>query len=264
MSDAATDFAWQVGVLTCPRPGHPTLGVTLASLSSAGWPIRSIRIFYDFDRIGCYQAWLRGLRLLADHAPAGAWLLLAEDDGQHAAGLRGYLERPGQLDPNGWNSLYCAGTLHSCIHFGWREAAAPRQCWGSVSYAVTAEMARRFLADVPFPAWRDGTDRAVGHFCRRAAVPYRIHSPSFVRHVGLESSLDEPGGEAVNRQCAWWVAEISDRETGGGNVSSGNVESSRVGDRGPGAGDGPCDPGLGVDRGFFPAVFRVVRNSCDA
>lgn len=234
---AATKVTWHCALQTAPRPGNPTIGVTLSSLASAGWPIDSIRIFDDTELTGCWQAWMRMLAGVVDvvdrspplpSPPAGqppqpSWILLAEDDCQFSAGLRRHLESPRvALHPAAVHSLYCAAELPFELEFGWRRVTAPRQCWGSQAYLFSVEVARKLLASLPTHPMRDsrdGTDRAVGMFCRNASIPYLVHSPSFVRHIGVEfSSLDQAGqsgGRECNRQCASWIKRIKiDAETG--------------------------------------------------
>lgn len=210
---------WSVGVLTAPRPGQPVLGTTLDSLELAGWPDREIRVFNDRELSGCYRAWRVALAALLSASPQADLILLSEDDALFPAGLREFLESQhasGSLPSHSWLSLYCADSLDGMLDCQWQAVHTPRQCWGSVAYVIPPPLARSLLADPPMPNWRDGTDQAVGRFCQRAKVSYFVFSPSLVKHIGLISSLDDPGGEDINRTCCRWVNRIDrdDSESG--------------------------------------------------
>jgi hypothetical protein len=213
------EIKWAVGMITAPRP-IPTIGATLASLAAAGWPRTEVSIFSDDERSGCYRGWLVALRTLAFSSPRPTRILLVEDDVEFAAGLRGYLEhaiRSGAIDADSWYSLYRAGGLHEPFDGpagDFPAVVAPRQCFGSLAYVLTPELARKFCDDPPFPAWRDGTDRAAGEFCRQHRIPYRVAWPSLVRHIGEVSSLDRSGGMEVNRQCREWARAIQGCDNG--------------------------------------------------
>lgn len=230
----AAAINWHVAIQTCPRPGAPTLPATVASLSAAGWPADSVEIYIDLKRSGCWQAWQRMLAGVVNSIeqipspPAGnsknTWILLAEDDAEFSANLRSLLDSPSvRLDTSAVYSLYCAAGLPFDLEFGWRRVPAPLKSWGSLAYLFHASIAHRlidFLPRHPLRNARDGTDRAIGIFCQRAGIPYVVHSPSFVRHLGVQSlgaatSLDESGGMECNRQCSQWVKKVQiDEEAG--------------------------------------------------
>jgi hypothetical protein len=218
-TNSLTPLAWGVGLLTCPRPGPSTFDRALASLHAAGWSAAEIAVHNDDPPSGCYQGWLKmACRTLCDF-PQADYLLLVEDDCELSAGLRAWLEHCIPTDPAlrrpAWHSLYTAAELHSAQDLGWREVPAPRQCWGSLAYVVQPKILKLLLADPPQARHRDGTDRAVGHFCRQHGFPYLVHSPSFARHLGTATALDRPGGTDLNRQCACWVERIRWSESDG-------------------------------------------------
>jgi hypothetical protein len=210
---AATKIRWGVGILTAPR-SQLTVTQAITALIAAGWPPEEHTIFIDAVRSGCYRGWKSmAANLLAIHGKSD-WLLMIEDDCVLSAGLREFIESTAPYNAGAWHSLYCSSGLHSKNEVGWRCVQTPRQCWGSVAYMVSPALLKKFLDNAPYPTWRDGTDRAVGQFCRASRVPYVIHSPSLANHIGEISSLDQPGGVDQNRRCSHWVSSIRRDEDG--------------------------------------------------
>lgn len=213
---APTKFNWSTAVITAPRE-PPTLARTRSSLAAAGFldPL----IVSDATSAGCYKTWRAGLSYLLSLSWSADWLLIAEDDCEFTSGLREWLEAastPLALDPAAFNSLYCSAGNYpkgeSSLNFsvGWREISVPLYAFGALAYAITPALARRFLADPPTPERPNNTDHAIGLFCKREGIPYRVHSPSFVRHIGFSSALPESaqGGLSEYRQAATWVRKI--------------------------------------------------------
>jgi hypothetical protein len=196
---------WAISVLTCDRQVS-YLERTRASLRRAGWPVHSTYI--DTARAGCYRGWRSALAHLLHESPAADFLLLCEDDIAVTAGCRDLLDLY-PPDPHAINSLYCAAPNHDDSVFGWHGVARlPRCALGALAYAMTPDMARRFLADPPLPDWADGTDMAMGKFCQRERLPYMVHSPSLVQHIGTVSSLREPSHDEQSRHAKRWLKSL--------------------------------------------------------
>lgn len=200
-------------VISAPRP-RPTLPAALASLARAGF--RAPVVVYDTDRLGCYFTWRRAAeRLLADYFDHRyRWArfgLIFEDDAQPAPGLFRQLVGQWQDWPERCcASLYTARPNHREAG-GWhRVARLPHDALGAVAYLLPIPVLLDFMRAPPHPEWPDGTDHAMGLFCRDREIPYLCHSPSLVRHLAVgheNSALSHPGGLLENRQCAAFAGD---------------------------------------------------------
>ena len=132
-------------------------------------------------------------------------------------GLRRYLERT--LWPRPAVGVV---SLHTPSHFavgkapGWHAEDRGWGAWGSQAYVFPNAAARAFLTD---PAALDhrgfgpggglkNVDCVVGAWCRRAGLPYLVHSPSLTRHTGQTSTLWPADRRCTGRrQCAAFLEE---------------------------------------------------------
>lgn len=186
---------WHVAVITAPRETQ-TLDVTLESLAQAGWS--DATIYSDRAKRGPYWNWRRAVDETYAKFPRvdGSRFLIAEDDAEFTPGIREYLDNMPMLD--GIVSLYTAAPNHKDVG-GWHEVSTqkPIRTYGSLALVIPTYLLMT-LARYPMrPDWMDKTDHAVGLWCRKHGVPYWCHSPSFVRHIGTTSTVQE----SVNDHC---------------------------------------------------------------
>lgn len=200
-----------VGVVTCENRELNTLNTTLAMAQIAGCAASLVQ--FDTVNLGAWGNWRACLKRLVDLADAGKYrfLLVLEDDAVLSSGLAKYLETF-SLAHDVIYSLYCAnGSPANKIfrewNFGFHEVEAPRFSWGALAYLMHIDLARKILAAPPFPDRKDGTDHAIGVFCKTNKIPYLVHFPSLVKHIGAISSLEEVGGNNEYRQAKYWVSD---------------------------------------------------------
>lgn len=204
---------WHVACITTKRP-TPTLERTLDSLAAAGWP--HVITLSDREGVGCWQAWLWAARTMLrciDKINSDR-ILIVEDDALHAANLREYLDaNPGGIfDGSNIVSLYTSSFNHSPSG-GWLEVqtiGGPVRTYGALSLVLPVYLLPALLTDPPNAGNRNGTDHNIGLFCRREGVRYLCHSPSFVKHIGIDSTLPGAGVDEFRKEAAWCgdVAEL--------------------------------------------------------
>jgi hypothetical protein len=200
------NLRWAVGILTAPRK-QPTLPATLAALGAAGFGDCPRLISADVNLSGCWQNWLATTAALLAAYPRVDRLLILEDDCLLSAGLRRYFDLPYYLPPAaGVCSLFCSRDCLRNELLQWHRMPVPLLAHGSQAYVMTPEVARCLLADPPFRQRRDGTDHAVGTYCRLKEIPYFVHSPSLSRHSApVDTSLVESRGLPELREATLFV-----------------------------------------------------------
>lgn len=213
---------WAVGVTTAPRKS-PTLESCLQSLSLAGWdsprlfsePFASkSKIFsnYPFSMrsttLGVFPNWYLGLTELYLRMPHADAYLMFQDDALVARDARAYLENT--LWPAaevGVVSLYCPSREHVRDLTGFREINRGWAAWGAVAYIFSNPGVRQFLSDPVVLNHRhhgpsDGVrniDPVVGSWCQRNQLPYFVHIPTLVQHIGATSTIKPASGLKGNR-----------------------------------------------------------------
>ena len=216
---------WHAGVTATPRTPK-TLSDTLQSIRKAGWS--HPEIFHDPQRQGPYQNFLHALwtlwhnhgstkarHMLATTSPA--YLAIFQDDVEVTAGLRNDLESRAHApirNQDGVISLFTPAAL-SPLPSGWSSAGTVRAAtyrWpiscGALAYIFPWWLAGRFLQNPPSPGVATRTDYWVAKWCDDNAVPYYVHTPSFIRHTGSVSSLDQPNSNDQWRQCGEWLPVV--------------------------------------------------------
>ncbi len=201
-----------VGVVACGRD-ICTLSRTITGIRNAGAFDPIVRI--DHPKSGAWKNWLLTLEMvlsdpLTNHLNP-QFILMMEDDAVLSFDVFSYLETL-DLSKNEIYSLYCANgssankTLRDW-NFGFYTVEAPRYSWGALAYLMHIDLARKILATPPFPDRKDGTDHAIGTFCKTNNVSYLVHFPSLVKHIGAISSLEEVGGVDEFRQAKYWGSD---------------------------------------------------------
>ena len=203
---------WSVGVTTAPRP-VPTLERCLKSLAVAGWS--DPHIFAEPEAVipdgfedlvvsrrpvtmGAFPNWYLSLTEMVMANPHADAYLLCQDDILLSAGLRQYLD--GRLWPAaevGVVSLYCPRHYTNEDVNGFHEIHEGSGTWGALAYLFPNPSVRALLADPLFTDHRHhgrrqglrNIDSITGLWCQERGLPYFVHSPSLIQHIGDTSTL---------------------------------------------------------------------------
>ncbi|MBA4030794.1 MAG: hypothetical protein C0478_07860 [Planctomyces sp.] len=220
---------WAVGITTAPRESA-TLSATLESVARAGFT--AAQLFAEPDTpipdspnhhqlrvtvsrrgttLGAFPNWYVSLTELVLSRPHAHGYLILQDDAELAASLVPYLEQifPQGPLPQGIYSLYCPAHEERAGARGFTVIDPGWQAWGALAYLLSPLTARRLLTDRTLLDHRPhgpaeglkNIDSVVGWWCRRAGVPYFVHQPSLVRHLGETSTL-WPGATATGQRQA--------------------------------------------------------------
>lgn len=216
-----------VGMTTAPRKVS-TVFRSLASLRRAGWT--DVRLFAEpgceieqhtgavtvrDSLLGAFPNWLLGLsELVLRHPHAGAYLMV-QDDALFYSGTCNYLQRCRWPECDGVFSLYCPGHYADANATGFRIVNGGWNTWGALAYILLNDTAGRLLCDPlvvnhrksgPSQGLRN-IDSVVGSWCQRAGVPYYVHSPSLVQHIGVTSTIWPSCNLSKRRHAADFVGE---------------------------------------------------------
>lgn len=215
----AVKWNWAVGVTTAPRR-VPTVDQCLTSMAQAGWGIPRLFIepgdasspsLSSFSEVattrrantmGAFPNWYLGLSELYLREPHADAYLISQDDGIFAKGVKDYLES--KLWPAariGVVSLYCPSHEHVEGSVGFLEIDRGWGAWGAVAYVFSNPGLRSLLSDAVVLNHRhhgpsDGLrniDAVVGSWCQRNQLPYFVHVPTLVQHVGATSTVKKQG-----------------------------------------------------------------------
>lgn len=224
---------WQVGMLTAPRPGEPTIFRTLDSLAAAGFPDVHVFAEGDIDQAVVNRP---GVSFTLRQHPSGSfcnwWLalwelwmresnadryLLVEDDVVFCKSIREYIEST-PLPDAGVLSLYVSTGGEGSTP-GWHPAAEHRKGVGALAYLWTNQSMRRLLeSSAAFTAHRAGTgrlqgitaqDTAISRWCEASGLPELYHTPSLCQHIGLASTQGH-GASIGRRRSGTFVGEDFD------------------------------------------------------
>jgi hypothetical protein len=225
--------SWCVGVTTAPRR-EPTLETTLGSLHAAGWS--DVRLFAEphsevpsgtedlfitrrAELLGAFSNWYLGLAELVMRSPDADAYFLCQDDIVLCQNLRGYLEE--RLWPAravGVVSVYCAAWQDHFGTVGFHQLDAGWHSCGALAYVFSNAGAKALLTHPLFLQHRThgpesggaSIDSVVGQWCRMSGLPYYVHSPSLVQHVGRTSALWRRDGDSVRRHASSFLGEERD------------------------------------------------------
>jgi hypothetical protein len=224
-------WCWSVGITTAPRAGE-TLEQCVESLRAAGW--QTARIFAEpgaelpascrhfattcrDERLGAFPNWYLGLAELVMRQPSADAYLMVQDDAVLARGARAYLEQ--WLWPAatvGVVSLYCPSHYSQGRATGMHVITEGWLSWGALAYAFPGAAARQILLHPsalehrrrgPHGGLRN-VDSVVGAWCVETALPYYVHVPSLVQHIGHTSTLYPDASAAGKRVASDFVADI--------------------------------------------------------
>jgi len=226
-------WTWSVGVTTAGRQ-EPTLDRMLSSLTQAGW--ERPRLFADADalissewthlpvtrrdlQVGAFPNWYLGLTELVMRQPQADAYLLCQDDVIFCRGVRAYLEQTlWPAERVGVVSLFCPSLYARGKLPGFHVEDRGWDTWGAQAYLFSPFSAESLLTSpIPIQHRRCGPaggarniDSVVGHWCREARLPYFVHSPSLVQHIGVTSTLYLGAGIWGNRAAGDFVGEQRD------------------------------------------------------
>jgi len=197
---------WHVSVITTKRE-VPTLETTLNSLADAGWD--NVAVYSDRNKRGPYWNWRYAVAYTYARIRRidASRVLISEDDALYTRGLRKYLDRTDL--PDGVVSLYTASPNHRSDSRGWNQVSTikPIRTYGALAITFPTYLLPLMNQEPAKPEWTDKTDHAIGLWCRMHEVPYWCHTPSFVKHIGDNSTL-APAGHPEYRQCKSWKESI--------------------------------------------------------
>lgn len=176
-------------VTTCPRETD-YLPQTLESLREAGFEYPLV-IRDGRPKLGAKPTFKRALWSLR----GAEWTLVFQDDIVVARGLKRwlhdmdgcYLEGPAP----GVYSLYCSAPQDGPD--GWRRLDLAPKTWdvapwhrslGACALLLHESVAVGFLEHDPQPGRADRIGGALGQFCYEQDIPFHVHSPSLVQHIG--------------------------------------------------------------------------------
>lgn len=202
-----------------------TFPSSLKSVRRAGWA--NVRVFSEphvslsctdapsglskRDQVlGPFSNWYLGLTELYLRNPHCEAYAMFQDDIVLAPHTRDYLQDSLWPAPQiGVLSLYCPSHEHKPDITGFRAINWGWEAWGALAYVFSNPSIRTFLSDAIVLNHRhhgpaDGSrniDSVVGSWCQRTGLPYFIHTPSLVQHVGNASTI-WPFGTASGKRCA--------------------------------------------------------------
>ncbi|MGH7134864.1 MAG: hypothetical protein ACREHD_03940 [Pirellulales bacterium] len=228
----ARSLSWSVGVTTAPR-SRPTLERSLDSLAAAGWSEPRLfaephaRVPEKFSglattwrdaKLGAFPNWYLGLAELYFREPSAEAYLMCQDDALFADGSRAYLEKClWPAEELGVVSIYTPSHASAGRTPGFHDERRGWATWGALAYVFPNNSLRALLAHPLFTHHRRqgpgrglrNIDSVVGAWCRAADLPYYIHVPSLVQHIGETSTIWTSAGALGRRRASDFVARIS-------------------------------------------------------
>lgn len=204
------------------RRGEPVsyLPQTLQSLKEAGFD--EPMICDDPDLTGSWPNLRRAMAGLVERTDQpDDGLCVFQDDIQVACGLKAWIEQsfwPDDFSRIGVVSLYCA-KVNLQPQDGWTDLdlLSSYRPYGALCYVFPRWAAQLLLANPPNLAFLTASDTSVATFCRREKLRYMLHSPGFVEHFGVISSIADHRGNLIpERMAGRWISdanEMSIRET---------------------------------------------------
>lgn len=208
-------------VTTCPRPGDVTyLPQTLANLAAAGFPkplivaepgsITDDAIFNE-RRLGACGNYRRALSELMK--TDATYLAVFQDDIHVTKGMY-----PALVDylptTNGIVSLYTPHAQHRDTT-GWHrlESVSAKTPIGALAVIMPRHLAQKYLDRPENPGIERPTTASLGEFCQVTKTEWWVHSPSFVRHIGEVSAIENrrtmPPIITTARNCAAFCEDMA-------------------------------------------------------
>lgn len=134
------------------------------------------------------------LKRLITQSQQGDWLLTLEDDIQVAVGLYDWLlaelnTLEHRFGPIGVASVYTAASV-SKKQTGWNAMSANSRCLGACAIAMPHDAAAHYLC---FSSRKAHPGDSLLEWCYATGRHWLFHSPSYVQHIGVQSSLHDFG-----------------------------------------------------------------------
>ena len=115
-------------------------------------------------------------------------------------------------------SLFCPSNYARGKQVGFHAEDRGWDTWGAQAYLFPYQSAEMVLTSPLFVQHRRSgpsggnrnIDSVVGHWCRESRMPYFVHAPSLVEHVGVTSTLYPTAGIWGNRATVDFVGEQCD------------------------------------------------------
>jgi hypothetical protein len=134
-------------------------------------------------------------------------------------GVRAYLEQVlWPAERIGVVSLFCPSNYARGKPAGFHAEDRGWDTWGAQAYLFPYLSAELVLTSPIFVQHRRSgpssgsrnIDSVAGHWCRESRLPYFVHAPSLVQHVGVTSTLYPTAGIWGNRATVDFVGEQCD------------------------------------------------------
>lgn len=225
---------WAVGVITTPRNNGYYLDHTLCSLKNAGWsdivifaePNSSIpedfqgHVVHRRKQYGDWTNWATGFYelLLSNHE--ADLFLMSEDDALYQTDTMVRIEEAvTRLGEFASLSLYTPKKYHKPHYSGFHNECHDWETLSTVSVVMTKEMAISFFSskmvqkhrfenilsdvgDINYGCVCDPKnsikDAVIGRWASRLNLPIYYHTPSFVQHIGHDSTIASDAVEEKN------------------------------------------------------------------
>jgi hypothetical protein len=207
--------------------------MTLSSLQAAGWsrphlfaePETEIPAKWQHlpltlrpETRGAFPNWYLALTEMFMTEPHADAYFLCQDDVLFAAGLREYLERRLWPAPQaGVVSVYCPSHYAVGLPVGFHVENRGSNTWGALAYIFPNPSVRHFLSsplalEHRFRGRFGGVkqiDCVVGEWCLNSELPYFVHTPSLVQHLGDTSTVSNSSNTG-KRRADRFVADVRD------------------------------------------------------
>lgn len=222
---------WAVGMTTAPRK-VPTVERSIASLARAGWkhvmlfaepgtevPEKNqLTVTYRSSRLGGWGNWFLALSELYLRRPKADAFMVVQDDILLCNNLRPYLEaKLWPQDRAGVISIY-RSSYYEANQQGFHSISTNHGLIGALALVFSNTAVRAFLTNKRViahclqdaPASHRQIDTVIGNWCRLAAMPAFVHTPSLVQHIGDESAIWDAAENEGRRVAADFPGESFD------------------------------------------------------
>lgn len=229
-------FKWTVGIVTSPRPLGHYINRTLSSLLEAGWD--DPHVFAEPDspippelkgpltfrphQYGDWTNWATAFYELLLSRPDTDYFLMSEDDALYKPHTKEYIEAAIPfLGEFASLSLYTPMAYHKDSFSGFHNECHDWETWSTVSVVMSREKAISFFSnemvqrhrfdniladqDVNYGCKVDPRnsikDAVIGRWAYCSNLPIYYHTPSFVQHIGKNSTIASDLVEEKGQHC---------------------------------------------------------------
>ncbi len=151
------------------------------------------------------------------HDPTAEAYFLCQDDVLFSVGLREHLEKTlWPAEKVGLISVYSPSHYAQGNSTGFIVEDRGWKSWGALAYVFPNRSARQLLSDPkvinhrgfgPAQGLRN-IDSVVGAWCKRAGLPYFVHTPSLAQHIGETSTIWQSSRNTGQRQASNFLEKV--------------------------------------------------------